>query len=65
MTDATKEACQLSAFIRHLQIWQTDHPDQDPFVLIQIGGAWLPVRAGVSETGEHDNAVAIECLEDK
>ena len=61
--DPTSEACQLSALIMHAQSHlEGKSPDYDPFVLVNVGGEWCSVRAGIAPTGEHRYAVAIEYL---
>jgi hypothetical protein len=60
--DPIEEACSLSAFVRHAQVWLAEHPGVDPVMLIKVSGDWCPVRAGIEETGEHRNAVKIDYL---
>ena len=61
--EPTEQACFLSAFVRHAQMWLDEHPGRDPAVLININGGWCPVLAGIEETGEHRNAVKIDCVQ--
>ena len=52
------EACDLRALVDHAQEF-LDKTTNVPAVLIKVGDQWCPVRADISETGDHRNAVAI------